>query len=328
MAYHLGFTGDVMLGRLVGERQRRRSADAIWGDVLMALRDLDGLFVNLECCISRRGDPWTRTYRPFHFRAHPEWAVTGLGEAGVDYCSLANNHILDFGETALNDTVDQLKSAGIRHAGAGSLPDARKPVSVSVGDLEFAVFSATDNTPEYAASKDKPGAFYDDMDLDDGTREVFREVLDAAEELNPDLTVASLHWGPNMVEEPSRKHERFGRWLVDQGVDLVHGHSAHVFQAVEMYGDGLIMYDCGEFVDDYKVDPELRNDRSFLFKLKVTEGGDLQELSLTPVEIDKFTVNQADSQAKEWSFERMCGLSRKYGTEFERKDGELQLELT
>src|SRR6056297_3248655 len=115
MALRIGLTGDVMLGRLVDEHQRRRSPDAVWADLLNRLTALDGLFVNLECCLSTRGTPWQVTYRPFHFRADPDWAVPALEAAGVDGCALANNHVLDFGDPALLDTLDALDGAGIAH---------------------------------------------------------------------------------------------------------------------------------------------------------------------------------------------------------------------
>jgi poly-gamma-glutamate synthesis protein (capsule biosynthesis protein) len=80
----LGLTGDVMLGRKVDERQRRRAVEAVWDDLLERLRALDRLVINLECCLSIRGDPWTRTNRRFHCRADPDWAIPALKRAGAD----------------------------------------------------------------------------------------------------------------------------------------------------------------------------------------------------------------------------------------------------
>nr|WP_276278645.1 CapA family protein [Halomicroarcula sp. SYNS111] len=112
MAHRLGLTGDVMLGRLVDEYQQRRPAPAVWGDLEDHLRGLDGLVVNLECCLSARGRQWRRTERAFHFRAEPEWAVPALEAAGVDACALANNHVLDYEEEALLDTLGHLDEGG------------------------------------------------------------------------------------------------------------------------------------------------------------------------------------------------------------------------
>ncbi len=323
MSLTLGFTGDVMLGRVVDVRQRERPATAVWGDVLDRLLRLDGLFVNLECCLSTRGQPWTRTDRPFHFRADPEWAVPALREAGVDWATLANNHLLDFEEPALLDTLDALDEAGIAWSGAGpNVWAARAPATVDVDGLTVAFVSLTDNTPEYAAGRNSPGVAHLEFDFDDADdRAVVRAMLDEAREADPDLLVASLHLGPNIVAEPFESHERWCRWLCAEGVDVVHGHSAHVFQAVEARDDGLILYDCGDFVDDYAVDDELRNDRSFLFELIVDGDGTATTLRLVPIEIAGCRVRRATDEVARWCRETMRERSQGYGTAHER-DGE------
>ncbi|WP_323192774.1 CapA family protein [Halostella sp. PRR32] len=320
----LGLTGDVMLGRKVNERQRRRDATAVWGDTLEQLRSFDALCINLECCLSGRGTRWTRTRRPFHFRADPDWAVRALEAAGVDYACLANNHVLDFEEPALRDTLDALDAAGIRHSGAGrTRSGALDPATVSLGELTVAVVAFTDNTPEYAADEDSPGTARVEIDVDDErTRRLVTESLDRARAADPDLIVASLHWGPNMVEGPPEPFREFGRWLVNRGVDLIHGHSAHVFHGVELYDGAPIIYDAGDFVDDYAVDRTLRNDRSFLFEVLVdSPEGNPRELRLEPIEIENCTVNRADDETADWSRERMRDLSAPFGTTFDR-DGD------
>ncbi len=324
----LGFAGDVMLGRLVDERQRRRSVSAIWGNMEEQLRTLDGLFVNLECCLSARGTPWVDTYRPFHFRADPDWAIPALESVGVDWVSLANNHILDYGPDALRDTLDYLDDADIAHSGAGDdVEAARTPALVSVGDLDVALVSFTDNTPEFAAESDSAGTAYVNFDVtDDRAARIIGDSLARARETDPDLLVVSLHWGPNMRTKPPIGFREFARWLSEQGVDVVHGHSAHVFQGVEVVDEMLVLYDTGDFLDDYAVDSKLRNDRSFLFEL-VLEDGDLAELRLHPIEIYDLAVHEAEHYAANWSMQQMDSLSSAFGTRFEREDEELVLSL-
>ena len=327
----LGFVGDVMLGRLVDREYRRkdRPPEAVWGSMYDRLRELDGLFCNLECCLSTRGREWRRTHRPFHFRADPRWAVPALDRAGIDFASLANNHVLDFEEEALYDTTAHLSEAGIAHAGAGeTIEKAREPAFVSVGDIDVAVVAFTDNTPEYAARPDSPGTAWIEIDREnENSRRAVHDVLARAREHDPDLVVASLHWGPNMVVDPPQGFRAFGRWLLDEGVDLIHGHSAHVFQGIEVYDGAPILYDTGDFVDDYRVDPEMRNDRSFLFEARVDAEGDLRELRLVPSEIDEFAVQEAGSDAAEWNRARMGALSDPFDTAFERDGEDLLLSL-
>ena len=328
MRTSLGLTGDVMLGRLVDDHQRQRPVDAVWGDMLDRLRGLDGLLINLECCLSTRGQPWRRTHRPFHFRADPDWAIPGLEAAGVDCCALANNHVLDFETPALFDTLDQLDAADIAHAGAGRTREAAfEPAVFTVGDCTLAVVSVTDNTPEYAATEDSPGTARVEIDRDDeSSRQAVERALERAREHDPDLVVASLHWGPNMVEAPPESHQRFAHWLVDEGIDVVHGHSAHIFQGVEVYDGAPICYDTGDFVDDY-ARSQPRNDRSFLFAV-VVDDGTPTELRLSPIEIDDFAVHQAGPEAADWSRARMRSLSAPFGTDFERDGDQLVLGLS
>jgi len=329
MAVRIGLTGDVMLGRLVDERQSRRPVTAVWGDLLPELDTLDGLFVNLECCLSARGRPWARTDRPFHFRANPDWAVPALRRAGVDCCALANNHVLDFEVEALDDTLDHLDRGEIAHAGAGrDRTEAFGPAIVPVGDLDVAFVSLTDNTPEYAATASAPGTAHVEIDVEDErTRTAVADALSRARKRDPDLLVASLHWGPNMVTEPPDSFRAFARYLVEEGVDVIHGHSAHAFQGVELYRGRPVLYDTGDFVDDYAVDPRLHNDRSFLFELVVAAGGELTELRLRPTEIHEFAVHHASRSAAEWSRRRMRDLSLAFDTTFDRDGESLVLDL-
>jgi poly-gamma-glutamate synthesis protein (capsule biosynthesis protein) len=118
-----------------------------------------------------------------------------------------------------------------------------------------------------------------------------------------------------------------GCWLAERGVDLVHGHSPHVSQGVEVNEETPICYDCGDFVDDYAVDSDLRNDRSFLFEVSVAADGEIRELRLSPTGIDDCAVHEAGRRAAEWSRSRMRELPATFGTEFEEEDGELELRL-
>jgi len=355
----LGFTGDVMLGRLVDQHQRQRDVAAVWGDRLDRLRALDGLFVNLECCLSTRGTPYAGTYHPFHFRADPAWAIPALETAGVDWAGLANNHVLDYGEAAMLDTLSALDASGIARSGAGrDEAEAFAPAVVTVdgrdGDeanasesLDVAVVSLTDNVPEWAADPDSPGVAYVRIDREDPTvRETVRSTLAAARAHDPDLLVASLHWGPNMTDGPESARRAFGRWLVDEGVDLVYGHSAHAFHGVEVVGGpdgehrgdgrrgsdggrGLILYDAGDFVDDYAVDADLRNDRSFLFVLEVADDGSIERLRLEPTEVYDFSVHDVDQSDAWWWHETMRRRTDRYdlGTEYATDGAALVVEV-
>jgi len=325
----IGFVGDVMLGRSVDERWREDpdGPTAVWGSMLNDLRSLDGLVANLECCLSDRGEP--RPGRRFHFRASPNWAVPALEEAGVSCAGLANNHLLDFGPAALTDTPTHLRGAGIAATGAGkNRQEAFSPVLFEAGDLSVAVVAVTDQSPSYAAGPDSPGTAYAPLDPNHPlTRRRVGDALAAARDTNPDLLVVTAHWGPNWVTKPTETRREFAHWLVDNGADVVHGHSAHVIQGVEVYRGRPIMYDTGNFIDDYAIKDGYRNDRSFLFELRI-EDGTLAALELTPVENAYTQVGRADESVAEWLRATLRERSRRFDTTIERDGLGLRIPLS
>ena len=327
----IGFVGDLMLGRSVNERWTADGADpkAVWGSTRSRLQELDGVIGNLECCVSDRGTRWPD--KVYYFRADPEFAVPALEAAGTGFVSLANNHVLDYGERALRDTTQHLADAGIAHAGAGTDRDAAlEPAIFEAGGLTVAAFGLTDQSPEFSAGKSTPGTAFAPLDpFAPATRSLVGDVLDRAAEHDPDLVVASLHWGPNWETEPRGVHERLGRWLVERGVDVVHGHSAHVLQGVEVYRGSPIIYDAGDFVDDYVSyrDREgVFNKRSALFEVVVRDG-DLAELVVEPTRIVDEAATLADDDVAEWVHETLVERSAPFGTEVHRRDGETVIPL-
>jgi poly-gamma-glutamate synthesis protein (capsule biosynthesis protein) len=228
----------------------------------------------------------------------------------------------------LADTRRALSAAGIAHAGAGpDLAAAVAPSVVEVGDLRVAVLALTDRSPAYGAGEDVPGTAYAALRRrDPRTRRLVRTALSRARAAAPDLVVASLHWGPNWEVRPSEGQRAFARWLVDRGVDVVHGHSAHVIQGVEAYRGRPILYDCGDFVDDYLFREDVHNKRSFLFVLRV-EDGVPASLELVPTQIYDEAVHPADDAVAAWLRGRMRTLSGELGTTVERGGRGLVVDL-
>jgi poly-gamma-glutamate capsule biosynthesis protein CapA/YwtB (metallophosphatase superfamily) len=240
------------------------------------------LLVNLECALTvceRRGP---KAAPVFFFRAPPERGVAALRAAHVSCVNLANNHVLDFGVAGLLETLATLDRAGIAHVGAGAnLADASAARLFSLGRRRLAVLGFTDNEPDWAASRTRPGVHYVPLDPRDSA---FAALLDriCTARAQADLVVVSAHWGPNMREHPRAAARRAARLLVEAGAGVVHGHSAHVVQGVELIEGQPVLYDCGGLVDDYAVDPLLRNDWSFLFLLDPERG----ELRAVPLQLD------------------------------------------
>jgi poly-gamma-glutamate synthesis protein (capsule biosynthesis protein) len=309
----IAFGGDTMLGRLVAGRIAERGPGSVWGNILPDLWSADLLCVNLECALTTSAEPWLDGKRKaFYFRAHPR-AVEALHIAGVDLVSLANNHVLDFREAGLRETIATLDAAGIAHAGAGpDLAAAARPARIDADGLRVGVVAFADHPDEWAAGLGAAGINHLRIPADDDLADVRRSLAAARE--GADLVVLSLHWGPNMRERPSADFRNFARAAVESGADVVWGHSAHVVQGVEFHRGRPILYDTGELVDDYAVDADLRNDLGALFVVRARPGS-IDHVSLVPLRIDDMHVSCLEGAEREWFVERVRRLCAELGTE-------------
>ncbi len=312
----LCLTGDLMLGRLVNEALLRYGATYPFGDVLGELHRADLRVVNLECVISDRGRPFSRWEKAFHFRAHPH-ALEALKQARIDCVVLANNHVLDYEEEAFLQMLDLLREARIPYVGAGrNLAEARRPVLLSAGHYKVGLVAFTDNEPGWKAGNDTPGTNY--LPVCTESLQVLREQIGRARAQDARWVVVSAHWGPNMRLRPPPHFRAFARALVESGADIFHGHSSHVFQGIEVYRGKPILYDCGEFVDDYAVDPVLRNDWGLLYRLHL-ESERIREVELLPLAIDNCQVNLATGPDRDGIAQRIDMLSSEMGTSVQRE---------
>jgi poly-gamma-glutamate synthesis protein (capsule biosynthesis protein) len=321
----IGFTGDVMLGRLVNQVMTRintkepgKGYTYVWGNMLPILRQNDINIINLETTLTKSKK---KVSKVFNFKADPD-KVKALVEAKIDIVSLANNHSCDFNHEGLLETLQVLDKAKIHHVGAGkTIEQARKPVIITRKGIKIGIIGYTDNEPGWKAGPDKPGNNY----LRVGDIEQVKKDI-AAIRPKVDLLVTTWHWGPNKREIPTPDFVEFAHRMIESGIDIIHGHSAHVTQGVEVYQGKLILYDTGDFVDDYAVGPVLRNDHSFLYKVYVTKEG-IQKLVLVPVLIDNMQVNRAKGKDRAEMVQRIKRLSAAFGTEFQEVEQRLELHV-
>lgn len=316
----IALTGDVMLGRLVDEyviQNRSVRPDALWGDVLPVMLAVDCRLINLECVISSQGEEWEPATKAFHFRARPR-AIEFLKAAKIDAVALANNHVLDYGPDALLECLTLLDRAGIKHTGAGmTMEQALAPALVGPPGGRVAVVALTDNEPEWEATSTKPGVVYVAYN-ERGLREPYRsrmaQVLSAARR-QAERVIVSAHVGPNWGA-PSRAMQALARDLLDMGADLYWGHSNHTPQGIEVYKGKAILHSTGDFIDDYMVDKEERNDLSFLFVLE-GEAHRITRIRLYPTRIEDLGVRMGNEQ--EWQFLKrtMQTKCRTFGTVLE-----------
>ena len=323
----LAFLGDLMLGRGVTRRLRHVGPEWFWGDVQPILRRADAVLANLESPITTSSEKWRQSWKMFHFRADPA-AIGILQCANVRFVCLANNHMLDFGADGLQDTVRALDAAGIRHAGAGrNAQEAAAPAVLALPGLTVGLIAATDNMRAFAAGDDRPGTNFIDFEAERDPLNWVGRSVGALRQAGATLIVLSVHWGPNMRRSPSRRFRRFAHAAIDCGVDVIHGHSAHVVQGVERRGTGVILYDTGNFIDDYWKFPFRHTVWSFVFLLDL-EAGRPRRLQLVPVHNHSSPLGLATGKTFEAINARMTALCEDLGTAVVATTAGLEIALS
>ncbi|WP_062982454.1 CapA family protein [Nocardia anaemiae] len=290
-----------------------------WGEVLPMLAQLAPRvrLINLETAIT--ADGVFASGKGIHYRMNPD-NVPVLTAIAPVVCALANNHILDFGVEGLTDTVETLDTANIQRAGAGAdfdharapaiseLDDGRRVVIVSVG-------AGSSGVPHHwAARRDRPGLWWiGESPNIRAAEEVAAEAL--GHKRNGDIAIVSIHWGPNWGYGVPLSERQFAHRLIDAGIDLVHGHSAHHPRPIEIYRGKPILYGCGDVIDDYegirgyeRYRPELR-----LLYLVSTDPGAM-ETRMIPLRIRHMRLQSAARDESRWLCETIEHISRDFGT--------------
>ncbi len=299
---------------------RNVDADYIWGQSLGPIRNSDAKIINLETSITYRGAPWPG--KGIHYRMHP--ANTGiLVSAGIDCCVLSNNHILDWGYAGLADTVRALKNAGISTAGAGgNHTEAVYPAVIDVAQngrniIVVGVGLASSGIPrEWETGPSSAGVHLAEATVPE-TIEVISKLI-RQEKRSGDIAVASVHWGGNWGYEIPSRHIEIAHALIDDAaVDIVHGHSSHHPKGIEVYRDRLILYGCGDFINDYEGisgHDKYRTDIVLGYFPTVGVDGALESLIIHPYNKRKFSLAYVSTEDAEWTATRITRISRRFGS--------------
>jgi poly-gamma-glutamate synthesis protein (capsule biosynthesis protein) len=278
-----------------------------WGDALEILDDRapDARLINLETSITTSDDH--APGKIVHYRMHPT-NMSCLTAARPDLCALANNHVLDFGRSGLLQTLDVLASAGLRHAGAGgNTSEAQRPAVIPVREgrriIVCAVGATSSGIPEsWAAGPDRPGI---DV-LADVSEASADQVIDRLGQLKRagDISVVSVHWGSNWGYAVPSEQVRFAHRLVDGGADVVHGHSSHHPRPIEVYRGRLILYGCGDLINDYegiRGHETFRPDLRLLYFARIDpDTGQLLALVLVPLQARRLRLHRANRSDTQW----------------------------
>jgi poly-gamma-glutamate synthesis protein (capsule biosynthesis protein) len=293
-----------------------------WGD---ALKELDRVvpdvrIINLETSVTKSNDYWKG--KGINYRMHPE-NISILTAAKIDVCSLANNHVLDWGYLGLLETLETLKNVNIKIAGVGrNLIEAQVPAVKKVPGkgrvIVFAFGLGTSGIPSgWGAEDQKPGVNLLKGLSDKSLLNIQQKVVEVKRK--GDIVVASIHWGSNWGYGIPREQTVFAHRLIDEtGVDIIHGHSSHHVRAIEVYKDKLILYGCGDFLNDYEGISgyeEFRADLSLMYFATVDPPtGKLLGLQLTPTQIRRFKVIRASNVDTLWLTDTLNREGAAFGT--------------
>ena len=307
----------------------------IWGDILDRLTRFspDLRIINLETSVTNNDDYWQA--KGINYRMNPD-NIPCLTAAKIDYCSLANNHILDWGYSGLFETLATLKKVKIKSAGVGkNLQEASTPAVIEIeGKGRAIVFSlgtlSSGISDDWGASLDKPGVNLL-PDLSQKTVWLLREKIQQVKQPK-DIVIVSIHWGGNWGYQIPYSQRKFARQLIDHaGVDLIHGHSSHHVKGIEVYQDKLIIYGCGDFLNDYEgvVGYEaFRDDLGLMYFVSIeSQTGKLVKLQMVPTQIKRFQVNRSSTADALWLRDTLNREGKKLGTQVElNQDGSLILK--
>lgn len=299
------FVGDVLLDRSVGEHIKEKGVDYPWLHAASLFSDADFVIANLETSVATSGRPMKD--KQFTFRAHPS-VMRGVSTAGVDLVSLANNHTLDFGEDALLETIENVRSHGVLDVGAGAtVEEAESPRIVYINGLLVGIIGYSRVIPvdEWDVRIRAPGmaSGYDD------TR-VIKSVLKLRPEV--DVVIVLLHWGRELWDNPRDIDYRLAQSLKAAGADIVVGGHPHVLQGFEFEDKSFVSYSLGNFVfTDSRA--SLPHDTGVLFIEASKEG--VERAWFEPMRLENGQPRPAQSYEKNRILSRLGLLSQQMGTE-------------
>ena len=303
-----------------GPIPRGVASDYIWGDAIAEWERMApaARIVNLETSITR-SDAYEQ--KGINYRMHPE-NVGCLASARLDVCVLANNHVLDYGHEGLDETLQTLGLAKIQAVGAGrNRDDAARPVVHALSGGQHLIVGAcaheSSGVPDHWAALTREAGVHLLPDLTNETAAGVAAGL-ARHKLPGDIAVLSIHWGGNWGYKVPRQHINFAHRLVEHGVDIVYGHSSHHVRPIEIYRDRLILYGCGDFIDDYEGisgHEQYRDDLVLMyFPSLSSQTGQVLGLEMTALQIRHIRLNRASADDTRWICDTMNRIGRAFAT--------------
>lgn len=308
--------GDIMLAGSGSATFKRLGYFYPFAAVASELRSADIAVGNLEAPLARGGTEFVD--KKFRFKVAPA-AAPALKQAGFSVLTLANNHMMDFGPEALQETLHHLDEVGVLHTGAGTtLSAGRKSAIIEIRGKKVAFIAYSITLPEeFYATATQPGtvpgypAYY--------VQDIARAKSAA------DYVVVSFHWGSELAVYPNQHQVNTAHRAVEAGADVVIGHHPHVLQGIERYQGKLILYSLGNFA--FGTTSRV-SDRSVIARITLRDGG--EELELIPVNVLNGEVRYQPRILRGARgmevVDRLQRLSERFGTRLRTENGRYFLD--
>jgi poly-gamma-glutamate synthesis protein (capsule biosynthesis protein) len=284
----------------------------VWGDAIAELERVqpDARVINLETSVTTCG---SAADKDIHYRMNPR-NIGCLTAANIDCCALANNHVLDWGEGGLLETLRTLSKVGLATAGAGAnLAEARSPAVIGLTGgnrlLVFAFGMTSSGIPRAWAARPGRAGINLIPDLSANYADAIADQVRGVQRPG-DVVIASIHWGGNWGYAISPAQRTFAHRLIETTeVHLIHGHSSHHFRAIEVYQGKLILYGCGDFLNDYEGISgyeSFRSDLALMYFASVDPGGGyLRDLEIIPLRTRRMRLERVPQDDRDWTLERL-----------------------
>lgn len=282
--------------------------DYIWGDAISIWdqQKPDVKIINLETAITQCDDYWP--HKGINYRMHPR-NIDIFRVAGINICTLANNHILDWGYGGLNETILTLKKANILFSGVGeNITEAIRPAIYNLDSntriLVFSAGTSSSGIPStWLATNIEPGLYYLKEINQDSLKNIAKNIKQYKKP--GDIVIFSIHWGSNWGYDIPEQFEFFAHGLIDEAnVDVVFGHSSHHFRPMEIYHGKPIFYGCGDFINDYEGISgceEYHSDLTLMYFIEFDRLSlQFNKMILIPLQIKNFQLQRASLADCKW----------------------------
>ncbi|HQI04891.1 MAG TPA: CapA family protein [bacterium] len=301
--------GDLVVARSLDAEIKKQGDEYPFLKIKDHLDKADIAFANLESVVADNAELRSKDPKKINYNA-PSSVMGVLTKSGFDVFSIANNHIFDLGKDGISEFKGLLDKTDLLYGGAGmNYEEASKPLTLKVKGLDVAfLFYNSTGGLNHCAVKKKAG--YNCMPVKNMKKalQILKKDLKKVKKAN--YKILTLHWGDNYKSEPTDEMIEFAHKAIDMGVDLILGHSAHIFHGIEIYKNKPILYDMG---DIFLKKSGGWDTRSFIFNINV-KNGMTKSIELFPTYIERNQVLLAEGKIAEENIKRMVDLSKKFNT--------------